>query len=102
MILQADHYIVRMETTDVVPMEQIMLTLLEQNNITLGSATVDYQFAGIIDAKSMIALALKYQEKTGKKLDMKKSQIGDLTFKASNGEVITKGKVLAIFHLQGQ
>jgi hypothetical protein len=92
--MQADHYIMRVQETDM-PIERLINGVLAANGYTRGGATVDFKFENSIDDAYMTALFLSHEQNTGKKIDMGRSKMHNVS-----GAVT--GKLTAIFYASSQ
>jgi hypothetical protein len=71
---QADHYIIRVHPANVMPVDLLIVRVIEANGYVLGSATVDFRFETQIDDAYMAGLVFVHQENTGMPIDMGQSR----------------------------
>ena len=99
-LIQADHYIIRMEPLKIQPrndddLNYLINHVLKVNGYYRGSATVDFAIVETVDEVYMYTLSMMYEEKTGYKVDYERSKMHNLSGSA-------KGKVIAIFHKEAK
>jgi len=87
----ADHYIIRSFPPEPRDVEGFIRAVLKANGYERGNATIDYGVSSSIDEAYMTALAVMYEEKTGRRCDWNRSCL-------HNFSGIASGKMVAIFH----
>jgi hypothetical protein len=87
---QPDYFIIRLNKTNVLPVEQLITAAIEANGYQVGG-NVDFKFTNSIDDAYMTGLYLVHQNESGKKVDTVKSKMHNVSGKAT-------GKLIAIFY----